>query len=183
MSKKSGFRGLFDKQHGKRAKALLKCASQHLYQIHWSLPSQLNRKKSFFLTWKTLVLLLNTLAADEKYPVLNRDNLAIPIQMQLSQKQKTFWKFFAAFLKFCLNFKDLETNMTLIDFLFSKLRTPETLLDKPFAKGPLQRDFLDIYLTTFSEAITSEIINLWGSSFSKKYSKFKLDFKNWQAMR
>ena len=50
--------------------------------------------------------------------------------------------------------------MTLIDFLFSKLRTPETLLDKPFAKGPLQRDFLDIYLTTFSEAITSEIINL-----------------------
>ena len=73
--------------------------------------------------------------------------------------------------------------MTLIDFLFSKLRTPETLLDKPFAKGPLQRDFLDIYLTTFSEAITSEIINLWGSSFSKKYSKFKLDFKNWQAMR
>ena len=33
------------------------------------------------------------------------------------------------------------------------------------SKGLLQPGFLDIYLTTFSEAITSEIINLWGSSF------------------
>ena len=50
-------------------------------------------------------LLVNTLAADEKYPVLNRDNLTIPIQMQLSQKQKTFSEFFSAFLKSSLNFK------------------------------------------------------------------------------
>ena len=44
-------------------------------------------------------MLVNTLAADEKYHVLNRNNLAIAIQMQLSQKEKTFSKFFAAFLK------------------------------------------------------------------------------------
>ena len=42
---------------------------------------------------------LNTLAADEKYPVLNRDNLTILIQMQLSQKQKIFSDFFAVSLK------------------------------------------------------------------------------------
>ena len=130
MSKKSSFRGLFDKQHGKSAKALLKCASEHLYHIHWSLPSQLNQKKSVLLTWKNLVLLVNTLAADEKYPVLNWDNLTIPIQMQLSQKQKNFSQFFPAFLKASLNFKHFEKNMTLLVFVFWNLRTLKTSLDK-----------------------------------------------------
>ena len=31
-----------------------------------------------------------TLATDEKYPVLNRENLTIPIQMQLSPKKNFF---------------------------------------------------------------------------------------------
>ena len=110
MSKKSRFRGCFDKQYGKRAQALLKSASQHLYHIHWSLPSQLSWKKSLLLTCQILGLLVNTLATDEKYPVLNRENLTIPIQMQLSQKQKPFSQFFAAFLKSRLNFKIFEWN-------------------------------------------------------------------------
>ena len=55
-----------------------------------------------------LGLLVNTLAADDKYPVLNRDNSTIPILMQLSQKQKAFSQFFAAFLKSRLNFKCFE---------------------------------------------------------------------------
>ena len=108
MSKKSYFRRPFDKQHGKGAQALLKSASQHLSHIHGSLPRKLSWKKSLLLTCKILGLLLNTLAADEKYPVLNRDNLTIPIQMQLSQKQKTFSEFFAAFLKFRVNFEYFE---------------------------------------------------------------------------
>ena len=54
-------------------------------------------------------MLVNTLAVDEKYPVLNKDNLAIPIQMQLSQKQKTFYHFLATFLKSSLNFEQFET--------------------------------------------------------------------------
>ena len=93
MSKKSRWRGPFDKQHGKRAKELLKSASYHLYQIGRSLPSQLSWKKSLLLTCKILVLLVNTLATDEKYPVLNTNNLTIPIQMQISQKQKDFSQF------------------------------------------------------------------------------------------
>ena len=44
---------------------------------------------------------------DEKHFLLNRDNLTQPIQMQLSQKQKTFSEFFFAFLKSILNFKHL----------------------------------------------------------------------------
>ena len=49
-----------------------------------------------------------TLAADEKYPVLNRDNLTTAIQIQLSHKQKNFSQFFAALLKFSLNFNHFE---------------------------------------------------------------------------
>ena len=44
---------------------------------------------------------------DDNHYLLNRDNLAQPIQMQLSQKQKTFSEFFFAFLKSTLNFKHL----------------------------------------------------------------------------
>ena len=90
MSKKSRLRGPFNKEHGKRAEPLLKSASQHLYEIDLSLPSQLSSKKSLFSTCQIFGLVVNTLPVDEKYPVHNRDNLTIPIQMQLSQKQKTF---------------------------------------------------------------------------------------------
>ena len=43
-----------------------------------------------------------------KYTVHNRDNLTIQIQMQLSEKQKTYSQFFTAFLKYRLNFKHFE---------------------------------------------------------------------------
>ena len=56
---------------------------------------------------KILRLFGNTLTVDEKHYLLNRDNLTQPIQMQLSQKQKTFSQFFFAFLKSTLNFKHL----------------------------------------------------------------------------
>ena len=109
MSKRFLCRGTFDKQHGKRAQELLKSASQHFHLIHWSLPSQLSREKSLLYRWKILGLLINTLAADEKYHVLNTENLTIPIQMQLSQKQNTFDEFLAAFWKSTLNFKHFQT--------------------------------------------------------------------------
>ena len=130
MPKKSRFRGPFDKQHGKRAQALLKSASQHLYHIHRSLPRKLSWKKSLLLTCKILGLLVNTLAADERYPVLNRHSLTIPIQMQLSQKSKNFSQFFSEFLKSRINLKYFEKKMTLIDFVFLNLRPPKTWSDK-----------------------------------------------------
>ena len=105
MSKKPRLREPFDKQHGKRDHALFKCASQHLYQIDWSLLSKLSWITSLLLICQILGVLVNTLAADEKCRVLNRDNLTIPIQMQLSEKQKTFSIIFTAFLKCRLNFQ------------------------------------------------------------------------------
>ena len=50
----------------------------------------------------------NRLAIYEKYPVLNTDNLTIPIHMQLSEKEKIYSQFFAAFLKYRLNFEHFD---------------------------------------------------------------------------
>ena len=41
--------------------------------------------------------LVNTLTVNDKRYLLNRDNLLQPIEMQLSQKQKTFSDFFLHF--------------------------------------------------------------------------------------
>ena len=51
---------------------------------------------------------MTTLAADEKFLVLNRDTLTIPVEMELFQKQKTFSQFVAAFLKSILNCQYFE---------------------------------------------------------------------------
>ena len=125
MSKKSRFRGPFDKQHGKRAKALFKSSSHHLYQICWSLPSQLSWKKSLLLTWEILWLLVITLLAKEKYSVFNRDNVTKPIQGQLSQKKIGFRQFLAAFLKCSLSFEDFEKKYDSRNFCISEITDSE----------------------------------------------------------
>ena len=53
---------------------------------------------------KFLRFFVNTLTVDEKHYLLNGDNLTHPIQMQLSQKQKTFFEFLFPFLKAILTF-------------------------------------------------------------------------------
>ena len=55
------------------------------------------------------------------YPVLNRDNLTIPIQMQLSQKQKSFAQILDQFLVFILNFKYFETKYDPHRFCISEI--------------------------------------------------------------
>ena len=141
MSKKSRFRGHFDRQHGKRDQTLFKSARQDLYHIFWSMSRQLSWEKSLLLTFQILGVLVNTLPANGKYPVLNRDNLKIPVQMQLSQRQKNLLSVFAAYLKYILNFQRFAKKMTLIDFVFPKLRTLKTWLEKCL-KSPDSDDIL-----------------------------------------
>ena len=107
-SKKSRFRGSFGKQHGKRAKTLLKFPWQHLYHIYWSMWSELTCKKSLFVICIISRHFPNTLSSDGKYSLLNRDNLTQPIQMQVSRKEKTFSQFFSPFLKSTLNFEHFQ---------------------------------------------------------------------------
>ena len=76
-----------------------------------------------------MVLLVNTLADDEKYPVLNRDNLTIlPIQMQFSKKQKKFSIFFSAFLKLRLNFEHFEKKDDPHSFCISEITDSENVV-------------------------------------------------------
>ena len=101
------------------------------------------------MTFQILGVLFNTLDTDEKYPGLNRDNLKIPIQMQLSEKQKSLSQFFAPFLKPRLNFDDFEKKkMTPTAFVFPKLRTIKTWLDKclktPVLDDPLTRNMVNV---------------------------------------
>ena len=69
--------------------------------MHW--------KKSLLVIDKILRLFVNTLTVNDKHYELNRDNLTQPIQMKLSQKEKTSSEFFLAFLKSMLNFRRLPT--------------------------------------------------------------------------
>ena len=125
MSKKSRFWGPFYKQHGKPAQALSKSASQHLYHIHSSLSSQLSLKTSLLLTCQIFRLLVTTLTANEKYPVLNRDNLTIPFQIQLSRNTKSFVIILLHLWNLDEILNILTKKMMVIDFVISKLRTPK----------------------------------------------------------
>ena len=53
-------------------------------------------------------LFLNSLTDHDKYSVVYRDNLTQPIQILLSQKEKTFSQFFSQFLKSTLNFEHFQ---------------------------------------------------------------------------
>ena len=60
------------------------------------------------LLCKILRLFVNALTDDEEYSLLYTDNLIQPIQILLSQKQKTFSQFLLAFLKSTLNFPHFQ---------------------------------------------------------------------------
>ena len=105
MPKKSRFRVSVKKQHGKCPQTLFTFEGQPLCHIYWSLGSQLSYKKSLLVIWKISNLVPNTLSADGKFSLLDRDNLTQRIQIQLSQKQKILSDFFSSFLKSSLNFE------------------------------------------------------------------------------
>ena len=92
---------------------------------------QFHFKKSVFVIQKMLRVFGNTLTADDKHYLLNRDNFAQLIQMQLSQKQKSFPEFFF----FCI-FKICIKSKT-----FAKKRRPSSLMC--FRKNCLREIWLD----------------------------------------
>ena len=77
---------------------------------------------------KILGLFVNTLSEDDKYCLLYNDNLLQPIQILLSQKQKTFSQFFSGFLKSTLNFEHFEKKINLIADIFPKLPSTKIVI-------------------------------------------------------
>ena len=127
MSKKSCFRGLFDKGHGKRAETLLKSERQYLYHIYWSLWRILELKKSLWVIWKVWGLFVNPLTADDKYSLVNRGNLLQHFQMHFAAKRKIFAQLFFTFSKLRFNFahfqkKDGPHSWCIFEFTESKKR-------------------------------------------------------------
>ena len=68
------------------------------------------------------------MATGDKYSLLNRGILTHHMQMQLSQKEKPSSKLFDAFFKSPLNFEHCQKIITLIAYVFPKLRTPKDLV-------------------------------------------------------
>ena len=53
-----------------------------------------------------LGVFVNTFIVDDKYRVQDCENLPLPIQIQLSEKEKTFSQFFVPFRKSISNFQN-----------------------------------------------------------------------------
>ena len=53
-------------------------------------------------------MFVNTLTADDKYSLLNRNNLRQPIRTPLSKKHTAFSEFFLAFPKSTLSFEHFQ---------------------------------------------------------------------------
>ena len=135
------------------------------------------------------------MASDEKNPVLNRDNWTITIQMQLSQKQETFSRYFSSFFKSKLNFKYFEKKMTLIGFVFPKLRSQKTWSDKclksPVLEDPSPSDILNVrehcwnlHHSTFVIFIDHFLVNWIWESLSYSHAKsWDCFLRHWLPMK
>ena len=65
-------------------------------------------KKSALVWSEILRLFVNTWTADNKYSRCNVHNFSQQVQTPFSQKQKTFFQFFIAFLKCAWNLEHFE---------------------------------------------------------------------------
>ena len=111
---------------------------------------------------KILRLFVNTLTDNDKYSLLYRDNLTQPIQILLSQKKRTFYYFFSAFLKSTLNLHRFKKKMTLVADVFPKLASPKKVsrlisvksrfrgvFKKTWQKGPRTVEIFTTVLLSF----------------------------------
>ena len=89
--------------------------------------------------WKILRHFVNTLTDDRKYSLLHRQNLMQPIQILLSQKQKSFSQFCAAFLKSTLNFAHFQEKDDTHTGCISKITVSEKGDSINICKIPLQK--------------------------------------------
>ena len=99
MSKKPCFRGPLDRQRRKCIETLLQSEWQNLYNNYLSPSREMHWEMSLLVIHKILRLCVNTLTVDDTHYLVKRDNLTRPIQIQLSEKQKTFTQFFFCIFK------------------------------------------------------------------------------------
>ena len=94
----------FDSQPVKRFQTLVKSSWENLYYFFSSLWGEMIWEISPWRRFEIIGLFFNTWTVDYKYPVPDCENLPFPIQIQLSSKEKTFSRFFIAFIESPSNF-------------------------------------------------------------------------------
>ena len=94
LSKNHCFRTSFNRQQVKGSQTLVKSTGEIFYHIFWSLWGKMTCKIWPLLNFEILRVFVNTLTAEDKYPVGDCQNLQFNIEMQLSYKRKTFSNFF-----------------------------------------------------------------------------------------
>ena len=124
------------------------------------------------------------MTANYEYSRSNRENLPLPLQMQLSEKPKTFSEFFIAFLKSTLNFEHFKNKMSLIAQVFLKLLTPKKRSSfwKPFSSEcvkesqKLLKSAEKYFYLTFSSFWAKDIFSIF-------YCIFEIYIKFWTFCR
>ena len=108
MPEKPYFRTAFGNQPVSGKQTLLKSARHYYYSIFPWIWDKLSWKKSALVRSKILGLFVNTLTAEYTYSRRNMQTFTQQVQTQLSLKQKTFCRFFIAFLKSKWNGKHFQ---------------------------------------------------------------------------
>ena len=108
LSKKRSLRTRFESQDLRAFQALGKSPWERFYHIFWSFSKKLIWIMSSIVWGEISAVFVNTLSTDGMFPVQDCENLELPIQMELSQKRKTFSGCFVPFLESTSNFKHFE---------------------------------------------------------------------------
>ena len=142
MCRKSCFRRPFESQVCKQCQILLKAAPTHLYLLFWALWMQLSWKKSVLVKSRILGLFANTLTADDKYSLLNRDNVnAVNSDSSIKVTKIFFSMLFLCFWNLYLILNIWKKKNTLIADVFGKLETAKDVLKEISKKSCSRRPF------------------------------------------
>ena len=126
-SKKSCFRTPFGNQRVNGFQTPLKVARHHYYPFFPWIWGKLSWKKTALLWLKILRLFPNTRTADDKFSFRNMQNFLQLLQTLLSEKRKTFSRFFIEILKCAWNLqhfgkKDERPSLLISEIIFSERR-------------------------------------------------------------
>ena len=143
-AKKHPFRKGFDWQRVKVSQILAKSPWQHIYHLCSSFWGKLIWKRSPLVLGETLRMFVDTLSADAKYPVEYYESFRLPIEMQLSEKRKTFSNLLLYFSNLHQMSNILRKKMVVIANVFPKLQTVKKFVGT-FSQIPAKSPWHPIY--------------------------------------
>ena len=108
LCKKSRFGTPWEREHVKVSPIIAKSTWERFYHVFSLIWGKLIWKMSPPVLGQISGVFVKTLTVDGKYPVQYCEILQLPILMQVSEKRKTFSKFFAPFMDSISNFKHFE---------------------------------------------------------------------------